>query len=59
VPDAGSLTVLAHALVGAGEQVARWWIAHDDVSKQVAVDRFLAVASGAIDAVFRAATPTG
>jgi hypothetical protein len=53
-----SLTILAHALVGAGEQVARWWIAHDDVSKQVAVDRFLAVASGGIDAVFRAAAAT-
>jgi len=57
-PDAESLTVLAHALVGAGEQVGRWWMAHDDVPKQVAVDRFLAVASGAIDVVFRAAAPT-
>ena len=57
-PDAESLTVLAHALVGAGEQVGRWWMAHDDVPKQVAVDRFLAVASGAIDVVFGAAAPT-
>ena len=57
-PDAESLTVLAHALVGAGEQVGRWWMTRDDVPKDVAVDRFLAVASGAIDVVFRAATPT-
>jgi AcrR family transcriptional regulator len=58
VPDAEALTILAHSLVAAGEQVARWWIGRDDVSKQVAVDRFLVVASGAIDAVFRAAAAT-
>ncbi len=57
-PDPDALTILAHALVGAGEQVARWWIGRDDVSKAVAVERFLAVAGGAIDAVFRAAEPT-
>jgi AcrR family transcriptional regulator len=58
VPDPEALTILAHSLVAAGEQVARWWIGRDDVSKQVAVDRFLVVASGAIDAVFRAAAAT-
>jgi AcrR family transcriptional regulator len=57
-PDADALTVLAHSLVGAGEQVARWWIGRDDVPKTVAVERFLAVAAGAIDAVFRAAPST-
>lgn len=56
--DTDSLTILAHALVGAGEQVARWWVGRDDVPQQVAVERFLAVASGAIDAVFRAGNLT-
>jgi AcrR family transcriptional regulator len=54
-PQADALAVLAHALVGAGEQVARWWIGHDDVSKDAAVQQFLAVAAGSIDSVFRAA----
>ena len=54
-PDPDSLVILAHSLVGAGEQVARWWIGRDDVPKSVAVEQFLAVAAGAIDAVFRAA----
>ncbi len=45
-PSADSLTILAHALVGAGEQVGRWWIGHDDVPKQVAAEQLLVVAAG-------------
>jgi AcrR family transcriptional regulator len=52
-PDA--LLVLAQALVGAGEQVGRWWETQPAVSKDEVVERFLDVAGGAIDAAFLAA----
>lgn len=53
--DADSLQILAHDLVGAGEQVGRWWVQRDDVPKEAVVRRFVEMAGGAIDAVFRAA----
>jgi AcrR family transcriptional regulator len=49
-----ALEVLAQALVGAGEQVGRWWIGRPDVPKAEAVARFLTIAGGAIDATARA-----
>jgi AcrR family transcriptional regulator len=54
-PDPEALAVLAHHLVGAGEQVGRWWADRSDVPKQTVVDTFLELAGGAIDAVFRTA----
>jgi AcrR family transcriptional regulator len=51
-PDAVSLELLAQHLVGAGEQVARWWTEHADVPKRVVTARFLETAGGAIRAVF-------
>jgi AcrR family transcriptional regulator len=52
-PDPARVELLAHALVGAGEQVGRWWAEHGDVPKAEVVEHFLVVAGGAIDAVFR------
>ena len=51
-PDPKSLELLAQHLVGAGEQVARWWTDHPEVSKKVVTARFLESAGGAIRAVF-------
>jgi AcrR family transcriptional regulator len=48
-----SLQVVGHALVGCGEQVGRWWLEHPDTPRAEVVDRFLAVAQGAIAAVQR------
>jgi hypothetical protein len=46
--------VLAHGLVGAGEQVGRWWINNREVSKEEAVERFLADSRGTVAAAFSA-----
>jgi len=54
-PDDDSLQLVAHHLVGAGEQVGRWWADRPDVPKAVVVGSFLELAGGAIDAVFRTA----
>jgi AcrR family transcriptional regulator len=54
-PDEQALAVLAHHLVGAGEQVGRWWADRSDVPKKAVVKSFLELAGGAIDAVFQAA----
>ncbi len=54
-PDADELAVLAHALVGAGEQLGRWWIARPEVAKSAVVEHFLTIAGGAIGAVVSAA----
>lgn len=42
---------LAHTLVGAGEQLGRWWDADDDIPKEDAVEALVTVAQGAIAAV--------
>lgn len=52
--DDVDLEILAHSMVGAGEQVGRWWLDHDDVPRDVAVDRFVAIARAlTIDAIRR------
>ncbi|HWI72331.1 MAG TPA: TetR/AcrR family transcriptional regulator [Baekduia sp.] len=53
--DADALAVLAHSLVGAGEQVGRWWLTRPDVTKADVVARFLAMAGGAIGVAYQAA----
>jgi hypothetical protein len=40
--------VAAHSLVGAGEQVGRWWLERDDVSYEDAAARFERVAAAII-----------
>lgn len=53
VPDPTGIAVLSHGLVGAGEQVGRWWI-RSEVSKGEAVERFLADSRGTVAAAFAA-----
>ncbi|HEY8584880.1 MAG TPA: TetR/AcrR family transcriptional regulator [Capillimicrobium sp.] len=48
-----AIAVLAHVLVGAGEQVGRWWAARPGVPKALVKAQFRAAASGAIAAAFR------
>jgi AcrR family transcriptional regulator len=55
-PDPKELSVLSHYLVGAGEQVARWWVEHPEVPKEVVIDRFTESAVGAIASLFQAAS---
>lgn len=50
------LTVLARTLVGAGEEVGRWWAAHPEVPRDQVVADFIAMASGAIAGLVPAAT---
>jgi AcrR family transcriptional regulator len=54
VPDPVGISILAHGLVGAGEQVGRWWIQNRDVTKEEAVGRFLAISRGTVAAAFAA-----
>jgi AcrR family transcriptional regulator len=54
VPDAVGIQVLAHGLVGAGEQVGRWWIGQRKISKQEAVGRFMSHSRGTVAAAFAA-----
>ncbi|HEY6771387.1 MAG TPA: TetR/AcrR family transcriptional regulator [Solirubrobacterales bacterium] len=54
VPDPVAIQVLAHGLVGAGEQAGRWWIGQKKVSKGEAVGRFLSQARGTVTAAFAA-----
>jgi len=46
--------LLGHLIVGSGEQVARWWLDHPELSKEDVVARFHAATNGAIAAVLRA-----
>ncbi len=53
VRDAVDVELVAHALVGAGEQVGRWWLERDDVSQEDAAARFARVAGAITAAVAR------
>jgi AcrR family transcriptional regulator len=57
VPDPVAIEVLAHGLVGAGEQVGRWWIANGDVTREEAVERFLSQSRGMVAAGFAGMKP--
>ena len=54
VPDPNGISILAHGLVGAGEQVGRWWIRNSGVTKAEAVERFLSNSRGTVAAAFAA-----
>jgi hypothetical protein len=56
-PEADAVEVLAQYLVGAGEQVARWWAGHPEFPKEDLVARFTAATLAAITAAFEAAPP--
>lgn len=45
--------VAAHSLVGAGEQVGRWWLERDDITHEDAADRFERVAAAIIASMLR------
>jgi AcrR family transcriptional regulator len=51
-PDATTLTVVAHALIGAGYHVGRWWVEQSEVSREEAVEQFLPVAAGILAPAF-------
>jgi len=54
--DPDTLALLAQSLVGAGEQVGRWWVGRPDVPREDVVAKFLAVSAGSIEAVYRGAS---
>ena len=54
IPDPVGISVLSHGLIGAGEQVGRWWIQSRDVTKAEAVERFLSDCRGTVAAAFAA-----
>ena len=42
------IDVLAHSIVGSGEEIGRWWLEQDDVPREEVVDRFLGIATAMI-----------
>ena len=54
-PDAARLAVLAQYIVGAGEQVARWWVGTPGAPKNQVVSHFVDAVGAAIAAAFEAA----
>jgi AcrR family transcriptional regulator len=54
VPDPVGIQVLAQGLVGAGEQIGRWWIGQRKVSKEEAVRRFMSYSRGTVAVSFAA-----
>jgi AcrR family transcriptional regulator len=47
------LELLAELIVGAGEQLGRWWLEHGEISKRQLKERFLAAMTGAIASTLR------
>jgi AcrR family transcriptional regulator len=43
---------IAHAIVGAGESLANWWLEHPDVPREEVVDLYVGVVQGAVPAMF-------
>jgi AcrR family transcriptional regulator len=54
VPDT-AMEILAHAIVGAGEQVGRWWAERPEVPQRDVVAYFVAALTGAIEGLLRQA----
>jgi AcrR family transcriptional regulator len=44
---------IAHAIVGAGESLANWWLAHPDVPRDEVADLYAAVVQSAVTAMVR------
>jgi hypothetical protein len=42
---------IAHAIVGAGESLANWWLEHLEVSREELVELYVGVVQGAVPAV--------
>jgi AcrR family transcriptional regulator len=47
------LELLAELIVGAGEQMGRWWLEHGEMSKRQLKERFVAAMTGAIASTLR------
>jgi AcrR family transcriptional regulator len=41
---------VAHAIVGAGESLANWWLEHPEVAREQVVDLYVAIVQGAVPA---------
>jgi AcrR family transcriptional regulator len=60
VPEDLSATAVdgvAHAIVGAGESLANWWLEHPAVSREEVVDLYVDVVQGAVPAVLHRRQP--
>jgi AcrR family transcriptional regulator len=44
---------IAHAIVGAGESLANWWLEHPEVRRESVADLYVAVVQGAVKAAIR------
>jgi AcrR family transcriptional regulator len=44
---------VAHAIVGAGESLANWWLEHAEVSRREVVDLYAGVVQGAVPAILQ------
>lgn len=51
--DAGDRELMAQLIVGAGEQVGRWWLEHREVPTQRVKAKFTAAIAGAINLMER------
>jgi AcrR family transcriptional regulator len=47
-PEPVDVELVSHTLVGAGEQVGRWWVARPEIPKAEVVERFTRACAGAI-----------
>ena len=41
---------IAHAIVGAGESLANWWLEHPDVPREQVTDWYVAIVQAALPA---------
>lgn len=54
-PDPVDVELGGHALVGAGEQAGRWWMARPEIPKEEVTERFVRACAGAIAWLMRGA----
>jgi AcrR family transcriptional regulator len=58
---AGSLGIagdgIAHAIVGAGESLANWWLEHPDVPRRQVTDWYVGIVQSALPAALRGSSP--
>lgn len=53
--DRGELTVFAHLISGAGEQLGRWWLRHPELPRTYIVDSFVAFCRNGISPLLESA----
>ena len=57
--DAPASDALAHAIVGAGESLANWWLGQRGVSRETVVDWYVGLVQAAVKGALRSRAPTG